>query len=788
MSTTPKEDPQKKGVIIDGDSYYLGFLKPIGTTGDAELIRIPGGAALVRDMVNGLTQEIDLKPIISEDRYTLSPISRRLHHVHNFADKDKPELWRLHKPQRIHDSQSLQNVLNCQEIKDLTPYRKIGPEEKNCAVFLERLTDLPFDAAQNITIPEPQLGSTSDPPRITCDYYIRASHPVLDLTSGIPSDKASSGVTIQNAAIAVVSAAQLTAHARIRTGSSYEAMCVDLLRWLCVENTSNNPAPTFKYKPKPQALTSIFGKSFAERFNTNNTPIPLYLLIRLSTSAILVCSTRLNTNSSCESFQAWLLYDIEKPAKFQKVGGGIVRGFGAMIASALIHKLTAEPSLPDRTNPNAEDIILNAVQFGLKLSRMYDKKGYGFLTNPVKEDPITKNYIIDLITSIAEEEKKVKKDKKPIWMPRQLCLTNDLSRIISEEKLWTLAGAETRAADPDPNNLILGNETNEEWLRKACQSSQDMAIRLLTSDSAKKDLQKLPVFNLGIISALDRLEFEDYLAIQAALIQYHESGHDKPLNMAVFGPPGAGKSMGIKQILKFTAGDTKIFSKEPLVFNLAQFKSLDELANAFNLIRNEHIDGAMPVAMFDEFDSSFDNRAFGWLKYLLAPMQDGEFWDGKQNVKLPRCVLVFVGGVNRRFDEMNARVRDPEFCAAKGPDFISRIRASLNVRGVNKPDETDDQEGRYLIRRALLLRGLLTGIHKSLGADLPAKVMDEPLARAFLGIEAFKHGTRSVEAILRMSHVERGKTLRASALPPRDQLNMHVDGKCFIELVNYEPI
>ena len=80
-------------------------------------------------------------------------------------------------------------------------------------------------------------------------------------------------------------------------------------------------------------------------------------------------------------------------------------------------------------------------------------------------------------------------------------------------------------------------------------------------------------------------------------------------------------------------------------FNLSQFRDPVELTVAFHKIRDAVLKGKIPLAFFDEFDANLDVR-FGWLKYFLAPMQDGEFRDGevmhplgKGNLYFCRCYL-----------------------------------------------------------------------------------------------------------------------------------------------------
>ena len=61
--------------------------------------------------------------------------------------------------------------------------------------------------------------------------------------------------------------------------------------------------------------------------------------------------------------------------------------------------------------------------------------------------------------------------------------------------------------------------------------------------------------------------------------------------------------------------------------------------------------------------------------------------------------------------------------------------------------------------------------------------IERELVLAFLNVNSFKHGVRSMEAILEMSTVKDG-WLRKSSLPMDEQLNMHVDAEEFMTIVN----
>lgn len=303
-----------------------------------------------------------------------------------------------------------------------------------------------------------------------------------------------------------------------------------------------------------------------------------------------------------------------------------------------------------------------------------------------------------------------------------------------------------------------------------------------------EDTQKLPLVDLGKNKLVDRQEVEDYLFLQRLLQNYHEDRKwRQPLCIGVFGQPGAGKSFGVKQLVSEMSGSSEAFSKDSIEVNLSQLRSLKELADCFHKVRDACLQQPIPLVFFDEFDSGFEGRAFGWLKYFLAPMQDGSFFSEGKDYSFGKAIFVFAGGVNHSFAEFNERSRNPDFCNAKGPDFISRLRGILNICSLNKPEgEKESVEHIYKIRRAVFLRYLLEERLGKPEKDSDRKLIAPALAEAFLTIPRFKHGARSLEAILKMSTLVRGECFTHSHLPPRDQLDMHVDAREFLRLAGMQ--
>lgn len=296
--------------------------------------------------------------------------------------------------------------------------------------------------------------------------------------------------------------------------------------------------------------------------------------------------------------------------------------------------------------------------------------------------------------------------------------------------------------------------------------------------AGRKQQEPLPIVRIGKLELVDRHEVEDYLFLQHLLRDYQADGNrNKPLSIGVFGQPGGGKSFGVKQLVQEMSGGNENFAKDEITINLTQLRSLKELADNFHKVRNTCLKGVVPLVFFDEFDSGFEDHSFGWLKYFLAPMQDGEFLHDGNTYHFGKAIFVFAGGINHTFAEFNGRARDVDFCEAKGPDFISRLRGKLNIKSMNRPDGDDKEiEHVYMIRRAVFLRNKLK---ERLGKP-EKELMDPKVAEAFLTTPRFKHGVRSMEAILDMSSCEYGQTYHACHLPPRGQLEMHVDAREFL--------
>ncbi len=307
-------------------------------------------------------------------------------------------------------------------------------------------------------------------------------------------------------------------------------------------------------------------------------------------------------------------------------------------------------------------------------------------------------------------------------------------------------------------------------------------------------LADVPIGRFGALVTVERREIEALRSVQSAIAEYYRQSEQRPLSLAVFGPPGCGKSFAVKQLLAAAqAGDTR-----DLTFNLSQLRSAAELIGAFHQVRDVGLSGRIPLVFWDEFDAVLDGQPLGWLRYFLAPMQDGSFQEHQHTHAIGRAIFVFAGGTAGRmaaFDPgpsaTNREIQD--FKQAKGPDFTSRLRGYLDVLGPNPVAgagaSRDGRDPFCVIRRAILLRSSLQRAAPRLFATERNSVVpgtlriDTGILRAFLEIGRYAHGVRSMETIIAMSFLDGKDRFERSSLPAQDQLDLHTNGSEFLALV-----
>lgn len=334
-----------------------------------------------------------------------------------------------------------------------------------------------------------------------------------------------------------------------------------------------------------------------------------------------------------------------------------------------------------------------------------------------------------------------------------------------------------------------------------------------------------PIAHFGHLTAVDREEIESFRTVSNLIKHYTTSNELRPLSIAVFGPPGSGKTFAMKQIADQALPGGLASA---IAIDLSQLSSLEELcaqlAPALSEEKRQTKDLAgtkralsyadmeklpfddreiakglrnlndFPLIFFDEFDCELNGKRLGWLKSFLSPMEDGAFGSvgNVPALLLYRSILVFAGGTKRTYRDFSGEdesLNDEErllFETAKGPDFASRLRAHINMKGIDRVSSSDTV---FLLRRALMLRqhlkdaGLLV---KNEFGEKEAQV-DYSVIHAMLHATTYKHGARSIKALIESCSPLDGRIEKAS-LPAPGLLDMHVNSIEFHDsLAEYSP-
>jgi len=393
-------------------------------------------------------------------------------------------------------------------------------------------------------------------------------------------------------------------------------------------------------------------------------------------------------------------------------------------------------------------------------------------------------YVVSLAKTLLEEGDKsdtVAAVKKGAHAARTLHLKGyaegDGSRLVDLQ--FPVAGVLEALESRDiPLSSVKLSAFKEGWTIFSLHQGLDVGkvARDMVRSGPQQSLQDIPLERIGNWSSIDRTEIENIRSLRNIMTEYVAQARPaRPLSLAVFGPPGSGKSFAVKEAAR------GLFPGQlsSLEFNLSQLESHEELPAAFHRVRDCVLKHELPFVFWDEFDTPLKGRELGWLRYFLAPMQDGEFHEGGLPHPLGPSVFVFAGGTHSTMESFRQTAEQNP--AAKGRDFLSRLRGFLNILGPNAQGEKD--EG-FLLRRALLLRSLLARKAAHLFDARNILQVDEGVLAALLTVSSYKHGARSMECLIDMSSLSGKLMFERSCLPARHQLDLHVDADEFLRIVS----
>jgi hypothetical protein len=301
----------------------------------------------------------------------------------------------------------------------------------------------------------------------------------------------------------------------------------------------------------------------------------------------------------------------------------------------------------------------------------------------------------------------------------------------------------------------------------------------------------IPIASFGDLIVLDRSETEGFRTIFNAIHGYLSAPQTKPLNIAIFGSRGSGKSFAAGQVAGAAAAAAAAAATSPhkiqhLRVDLSQFTSLEDLSAAFNKIRECNLSGTLPLVSIKAFDSEYSGSPLGWLAHLLPAMHGGEVLDRGETQHIGPAVLLLGSSFTKslkNFEAFSEKQRS-EKDVLRAQEFLSCLHAFVDVIGL---DQVNSSDVWYPVRRAVVLRALLEDREPNLkmgeGISIDKSVLD-----GLLMIPTYRHGLRSLKAIITMSKVTGKSHFERAALPPEAQLALHFDYPTFIECSRYNTL
>ena len=430
--------------------------------------------------------------------------------------------------------------------------------------------------------------------------------------------------------------------------------------------------------------------------------------------------------------------------------GGWVVGYTSCLIASIAREL-----ILDNYKPNMQ----RGIHAGIRAMRFLHIEGYGKVNSDPKE--IRLSFPSEKIVANLAEEDNVVSTATVANPPRVLTAKSAATSPAKESRFWT----------------ILED--------KYTKSLEKVAERIVW-EGLESALPDVPIDKFGNMKTVDRREIEALHSISSLIREYARSRQQKPFSIAVFGPPGSGKSFSVTEVAKSVLPEEII--DKPLNFNLSQFTGPEDLYDALHQVRDIALSGKLPLVFWDEFDTHLQNQPLGWLRYFMMPMQDGEFQEGQIKHPIGRSIFVFAGGTSPNMESFGNNINEKEQRGVKLPDFISRLKGYLNVLGPN-PQEGKNIPGGdpyYIMRRAITLRSVFERFAPQLFHNEGNKnimSIDQGVLNAFLLTEKYKHGARSMEAIVAMSQLASKTSFERSSLPPEAQLNLHVDSHDFFTIL-----
>lgn len=371
------------------------------------------------------------------------------------------------------------------------------------------------------------------------------------------------------------------------------------------------------------------------------------------------------------------------------------------------------------------------IRLGISAARSMQHKG--LVPNPVDEAP---DYPVDAVV-------------KNIIPQRQFAVAAIPSGRISSGDSWNIFDA------------VTGDPTE---------------VARLVVTHGEKPLARSPLQRFGDLLSVERTEQESLRAIVDAVEERLSSYPSRPSSIGIFGPPGSGKKFVASNLARHFALNEKV---KQLTFN-ARLLRLEDLIALCHTIRDHTAAGLLTVACFENFEAVLESKG-ELLNTFLVLMRDGLFTDRSHVRSLGHTLLFFL--VNQEPPRLDS-TPTPTAGELAGRQTVDDSMLQDCLHGIVRvagPNQTSAQDKMFTIRRAMMLRQMLKQSFPHLEVNGQIKI-DEAVLHALL-LVPLRHGLRSLEKIISTSRLSGRTKFDIAALPPEEQIQLHVDGRTFMSFL-----
>ncbi|KAM3423156.1 hypothetical protein BST61_g608 [Cercospora zeina] len=303
--------------------------------------------------------------------------------------------------------------------------------------------------------------------------------------------------------------------------------------------------------------------------------------------------------------------------------------------------------------------------------------------------------------------------------------------------------------------------------------------RQIVTVGAEKTLARCPAQRFGNLLSVERSEQESLRAIVDAVQERLTFETSQPTSIGILGPPGSGKKFVAANLAKHFSQNASV---KQLTFN-GRLLRLEDLIALCHTIRDNTASGLLTVVCFENFESILEPRN-ELLNSFLVMMRDGHFTDRGHVRSLGHPLLFFLVNQEPPSFQMDG-TPTPTVAEIGERRMLDESQLLDSVHGVVRilgPNQTGQFDKMFPIRRALMLRQML--MHKFPHLEVDGKIkIDDAVLHALLLVPSFKHGLRSLDKIISTSRLSHKTKFDVSALPPEEQIQLHVDGRIFMSFL-----